>query len=334
MKVLVTGGGGFLGSGIVRKLVSRGDSVVTLNRRHYAALDNLPVEQVRGDVADFEVVRSAAEGCELVFHVAAKAGIWGRLLDYELANVTGTKNIIRACRDHGIEKLVYTSSPSVVFAGFDQEGVDETEPYPDKYLAHYPRTKAWAEQLVRRANGHRLATVSLRPHLIWGPGDNHLVPRIIARARAGKLKLVGRTPKRVDSVYIDDAVDAHLLAAEKLSMDSDIAGQVYFITQGEPILMPELINKILAAAKERPVSRTVPAGVAYAAGLFLETVFALTGRNDEPIMTRFLARQLSTAHWFDLRAARRDLGYEPKIGIDEGMSRLAAWLAERRVMSS
>lgn len=329
MKVLVTGGGGFLGSGIVRRLLQRGDHVRSLTRRHYPALANLQVEQIRGDIADAAVVKKAAAGCDLVFHVAAKAGVWGKSDDYEQANVVGTENVIRACRDQGIAKLVYTSSPSVVFDGYDQEGIDETEPYPDKYLAHYPRTKAIAERSVRDANGPGLATVSLRPHLIWGPGDNHLVPRIISRAKAGKLKLVGRTPKRVDSVYIDDAVNAHMLAADRLCPDSDIAGQVYFITQGEPIFMPDLINKILAAGKQRPVSRTVSAAVAYAAGALLEAAFSITRRESEPIMTRFLARQLSTAHWFDLRAARRDLGYEPKVSIDDGMSRLADWLAQR-----
>ena len=334
MKALVTGGGGFLGSAIIRKLLDRGDHVLSLSRRYYASLEALRVEQVRGDVADAKVVRKAADGCDIVFHVAAKAGIWGRADDYERTNVSGTENVIQACLALGIERLVYTSSPSVVFAGVDQEGVDESEPYPDHYLAHYPRTKAAAERRVRDANGDRLATVTLRPHLIWGPGDNHLVPRIIARARAGKLKLVGKTPKRVDSVYIDDAADAHLLAADRLETGTDIAGQVYFITEGEPVYMSELINKILAAAKLRPVTRTVPAGIAYAAGTILETAYRLTGRDSEPIMTRFLARQLSTAHWFDLRAARRDLGYEPKVTIDEGMRRLGDWLAKRQAQTA
>lgn len=326
MKALVTGGGGFLGGAIVRKLVARGDSVRTLARGDYPWLAALGVDVHRGDIADPVAVSGAVHGVDVVFHVAAKAGVWGTRRDYERANVEGTRNVIAACRAHGVGKLVFTSSPSVTFAGRDQDGVDESEPYPSSYLAHYPRTKAEAEQLVVNANGETLAAVSLRPHLIWGPGDPHLVPRVLARGRAGTLRLLGARPNTVDSVYVDNAADAHLQAADRLTPGSPVAGKAYFISNGEPGPMADLINRILAAGGQPPVTKRISPGLAYVAGWCLEWVWRLTGRAGEPMMTRFVARQLSTHHWFDLAAARADLGYDPAVSLDEGMKRLAASL--------
>ncbi|MGE3808163.1 MAG: NAD-dependent epimerase/dehydratase family protein, partial [Gemmataceae bacterium] len=265
----------------------------------------------------------ACTGCELVFHVVAKAGIWGPRDDFFRANVTGTENILRACKELGIRRLVYTSSPSVVFDGTDMEGVDESVPYPQHFEAVYPETKAIAEMKVLHANSAELATVSLRPHLIWGPGDPHLVPRILARARAGQLRRIGRGDKKVDSVYIDNAADAHLLAADRLEPGSPVAGKVYFITNGEPMPLWELINRILACGGLPPVTRTISPGLAYFAGSVLETMHRWLRLAGEPRMTRFLARELATAHWFDVSAARRDLGYTPSISIEEGLKRLA-----------
>jgi nucleoside-diphosphate-sugar epimerase len=323
MNALVTGGGGFLGGAIVRRLRARGDAVRSLSRGHYPDLDALGVTQFRGDVSDAAAVEEAAAGCDVVFHVAAKAGVGGRYTEYHRANVTGTESVLAACRRHGVRRLVYTSSPSVVFNGRDMEGVDESVPYPTHYDAHYPRTKALAEQRVLRANGYDLATVSLRPHLIWGPGDNHLIPRIIARARAGRLRRIGRESKLIDSTYIDNAADANLLAADRLAPGSPVAGKAYFLSQGEPVPLWELVNRILAAAGLPPVTRSAPYGLAYAAGLLLETIYGLLRLRGEPPMTRFVARELSTAHWFDLSAARRDLGYAPGVSLDEGLRRLA-----------
>lgn len=326
MNALVTGGGGFLGGAIVRLLRARGDRVRSLARSHYAHLEALGVEQVQGDLADAVVVEKAAAGCDLVFHVAARAGLGGRAVDYHRANVVGTENVLAACRRRGIGRLVYTSSPSVVFDVRDMEGVDESTPYPRHFEAAYPRTKALAERIVLAANGPELATVALRPHLIWGPGDNHLVPRILARARAGRLRRIGRANKLIDCVYIDNAADAHVRAADRLAPGSPVAGKTYFISQGEPIPLWDLVNRILAAAGLGPVTRWVPFPVAYPAGWLLERVYALLGRQEDPPMTRFLARELATAHWFDIRAARRDLGYAPTVSIEEGLRRLGAWL--------
>jgi nucleoside-diphosphate-sugar epimerase len=324
MRALVTGGGGFLGGAIVRRLVARGDRVLSLSRRRYPDLDALGVAQRLGDVADPRLVRDAVAGCDIVFHVAAKAGLGGRYGDYHRTNVTGTENVLEACRREGVRRLVYTSSPSVVFDGRDMEGVNESVPYPPRYQSPYPQTKALAERLVRSGNGRDLATVALRPHLIWGPGDNHLVPRILARARAGRLRRIGRKSPLIDSTFIDNAADAHLLAGDRLSPGCPLAGRVYFVSNGEPLQLWDLVNRILAAAGLDPVTRCVPFGVAYAAGWVLESANKLLSGDREPAMTRFLARELSTAHWFDIAAARRDLGYTPNVTTKEGLRRLTA----------
>ena len=331
MRVLVTGGNGFLGQAIVRQLLARGDSVRSLQRSATPELEALGVDCVRGDVADAGVVQEAAAGCHVVFHVAAKAGVWGRYDDYHRANVLGTQNVIAACQSHAICKLIYTSSPSVVFNGRDEEGIDESVSYPSHYLAHYPLTKAIAERMVMSANGPQLATVSLRPHLIWGPGDNHLVPRLIQRARSGQLRQVGNGKNLVDTTYIDNAADAHLLAAERLEIGSNVAGKTYFISNGEPQPLWDLINRLLACADVAPITSGISATMAYTAGRVLESIYTLTRRQDEPRMTRFVARQLSTAHWFRLDAARRDLGYVPRISVEEGLRRLTESLRSTSV---
>jgi len=331
VRALVTGGGGFVGGAIVRRLLARGDEVVALQRGDYPWLKQQGAVVVRGDLANRDVIDQAIDGCDIVFHVAAKAGVWGRREDYTRSNVTGTENVVSACRQAGVARLVFTSSPSVVFDGRDENGIDESAPYPDHYLAHYPQSKAQAERLVLQANGDQLATVVLRPHLVWGPGDPHLAPRIIDRARAGKLKLVGNGENLVDSTYIDNAADAHILAGDQLLADGAeavSAGKAYFISNGEPIAMAQLINRILTCASMPAMTRKVSPGVAYAAGAVLESIYKLLGIDREPMMTRFVARQLSTAHWFDISAAKRDLGYEPQVLMDQGMQRLAESLSD------
>jgi nucleoside-diphosphate-sugar epimerase len=322
MKALVTGGGGFLGGVIVRILRDRGDAVRSFSRNTYPALEALGVEQVRGDLGDAAAVAAAAEGCDVVFHVAAKAGYWGRWRDYHRANVVGTENVLAACRKHGVRRLVFTSSPSVTSTGVDQNGVNESEPYAERFLAHYAHTKALAEQAVRSANGPELATVALRPHLMWGPGDPHLIPRLIGRARAGRLRRVGREPKLVDTTYVDNAAMAHVQAADRLAPGSVVAGKAYLLSQGEPEPLWDFVNRVLAAAGLPPVARTLHPGLAYAAGAFFEAVYSFLSLRREPPMTRFVARQLSTAHWFDLTAAKRDLDYAPAITTEEGLRRL------------
>ncbi len=325
-KALVTGGGGFLGSSIVRMLLDKGLSVRSLQRSDSPDLKKLGVDIIRGNISDRAIVTNAAEGCDVIFHVAAKAGVWGDYDDYYQCNVTGTKNIIDACQTHHIQKLIYTSSPSVVFAGDDEENINESTPYADHFLTAYQKTKALAEQMVLVANNETLATVALRPHLIWGPGDPHLVPRIIERAKAGRLRLVGKQINLVDSTYIDNAALAHILAAEAIAPNAVCAGKAYFISNDEPLPMGELINKILAAADLSPVTKTISPQLAYTIGMMLEFIYKIFKLKDEPIMTRFVARQLSCAHWYDLTAAKTNLGYQSKVTIDEGMERLKASL--------
>jgi nucleoside-diphosphate-sugar epimerase len=322
MKALVTGGGGFLGGAVVRQLVARGDDVRTFSRKTYPALTKLGVKQSAGDLVDARAVEHAVAGCDIVFHVGAKAGAWGPYQAYYAANVLGTRNIIDACRRNGIRRLVYTSSPSVVFNGRDMEGVDESVPYAQHFHASYPETKAAAEQMALEANGDALATVALRPHLIFGPGDPHLMPRIVAKAKAGKLRIIGNGENKIDIVYVDNAAQAHVLAGDKLHPGSPIAGRAYFISNGDPRSITSLFDKIMELYNLPPVKRKVPPILAYTGGWLLESAYRLLGIRQEPLVTRFLAQELSTAHWFDITAARRDLEYQPAISLEEGFQRV------------
>jgi nucleoside-diphosphate-sugar epimerase len=260
-----------------------------------------------------------------VIHCAAKAGAWGRFDDYYATNVGGTDNVIAACAMNAVPRLVHTSSPSVVHAGADLDGVDESAPYAAHFRAHYPHTKALAEQRVLAANSPALATVALRPHLIWGPADPHLLPRLVARARAGRLRFVGPPGQRIDTTYVDNAAHAHLDALDRLVPGAACAGRAYFISQGQPQATEQVVNDLLKACGFAPETRRVSLRLAYAAGAVLEGVYGLLRLESEPPMTRFLAEQLGTAHWFDIGAARRDLGYAPRVSTGEGLGRLAEW---------
>ena len=322
MKILVTGGGGFLGKALVKRLLERGDRVRSFSRGDYPELRALGVDVQRGDLADKNAVITAVKGCDAVFHVAAKPGIWGRYSEYHATNVTGTENVIAACRQTGVSRLVYTSSPSVVFNGDGIEGINESAPYPKNHPTHYLRTKAEAESKVLSTNSSDLATVVLRPHLIWGPGDPNFLPRLIERRKSGRLAKLGKQPHLVDCIYIDNAADAHIAALDHLHPGSPVAGKPFFISQGEPIDIGELMDRILGAAGLDPINRTVPVSLAYAAGCLLEVIYGVLRLQGEPPMTRFLAKQLSTAHWFDMSAARKELEYSPAISIKEGLMHL------------
>lgn len=326
MKVLVTGGGGFLGGAIVRKLVERGDTVRSFSRGRYPELESLGVAQLSGDISDPDAVEKACAGMDIVFHVAAKAGVWGKYDDYYRANYIGTENVIKACFANEITTLVYTSSPSVIFDGTDMEGVDESTPYPDHYHAYYPQTKAMAEKRVVKAAGEGLRTVSLRPHLIWGPGDINFAPRILARAK--KLRIVGEGKNKVDTIYIDNAADAHLQAGDSLLESDEISGRVYFISQDAPINLWEMINAILQAGGKPPVTRSISQQTAHRVGALLEFVYQTFRLPGEPKMTKFLAAELGTSHWFDISAAKNDFGYKPEVSTAEGLKRLAQWISE------
>ncbi len=324
MTILVTGGGGFIGRSIVRALLDRGERVRVLCRGDYPLLREWGVDLMRGDIREGDVVAAAVEGCGAVFHTAAHIDLWGPYEAFFSVNTLGTRHVIEACKKHRVPKLVYTSTPSVVHSGDAVSGVDESAPYASHFEAHYPATKALAEQEVLSANTETLSTVAIRPHLVWGPGDSSALPRLVARAKAGRLRMVGR-PQRIDTTYIDNAVAAHLSAYDRLVPGSPTAGKAYFITQGEPLEAPTFINDMLDAAGLPPVTRTVPAPLARSAAALAEAVWNTFKLQSEPPVTRFLVSQLSTAHWYDISAARRDLGYDPAVSYAEGMVRLKAW---------
>ncbi len=330
MKILVTGGGGFLGGALAKKLIQRGYQVSVLNRRRYPEIEKAGAYGIMADLSDAARVVEACAGMDAVFHTGAKAGYWGAYKEYYDTNVTGTKNVIAGCIKYKVKKLIYTSSPSVVYNAEEAINIDESVPYPEKYLCHYSRTKAQAERLVLAANGSgeggNLLTTALRPHLIWGPGDNHLMPRVIKAASETsvfkRLKIVGDGTNKVDITYIDNAVKAHLDAFDALEKGSRAAGSVYFISQGEPVVLWDFINEILIKLNIAPLNKKVSYNFAYAAGAFLEAIYSVFRIKSEPRMTRFLAAQLSKSHYFNTCRAVEEIGYHPEISTAEGIKRL------------
>jgi len=322
--VLVTGGGGFIGGAIVRRLRSAGLRVRSVSRRHYEWLDDFEVEQIQGDLSDPSVVRRALVDCSIVFHVAAMAGIWGDEGDFRRSNVLATENLLAGCRELQVTRFVFTSSPSVAQTDKGCAGGDESQSIPESHRTYYQATKAQSEKRVLDAYCESLRTVALRPRLVWGPGDPHLLPRLVDRSLKGRLALVGSGEELVDSTYIDNVVDAHLLAADALDcLPSPCAGKAYFISNGEPRPMGVLINQLLDAAGAPAVRKRLPTWIAVGLGTMLEAAWTMLPLRGEPPMTRFLAYQLSTPNWYSLDAAERDLGYQANVSIDEGLARLS-----------
>jgi nucleoside-diphosphate-sugar epimerase len=328
MLALVTGAGGFLGQYLVEQLLARGDRVRALARGNYPELECLGAQCVTADLRDALATRAACAGVDVVFHAAGVAGIWGPWEHYYGINVVGTQNIIAGCREHRVPRLVYTSSPSVTFDGRAQENIDERAPYAQRWLCHYAHTKALAEQAILAANDPALRTCALRPHLIWGPRDRHLIPRLIARARAGGLRRVGDGTNRVDMVFVENAAAAHLQAADALRPGSPVAGRAYFISQGEPVNCWAWIDDLLSLVGLPPVKRAISLKAAWRVGGVLEAVYRALGISSEPRMTRFLAAQLGTSHYFDISRARNDFRYAPQVSTAEGMRRLGAALRD------
>ncbi len=328
MRALVTGAGGFLGRYLVEQLVARGDRVRCVSRGYYPALESLGVETVQGDLRDPDMAAVVCHGMDVVFHCAAVAGIWGSWDHFHGINTLATQDVVAGCLRSSVGRLVYTSSPSVTFDGSDQDGVDESVPYPGRWLCHYQHTKALAEQHVLEVNGRQgLLTCALRPHLIWGPRDAHLIPRLLQRARSGQLRRVGDGTNLVDMIYVDNAAAAHLMAADALTPGSPVAGRAYFLSQGEAVNCWGWINEILGLAGLPPVKKSISFRAAWRVGAVLETIYRTLGWTSEPRMTRFLASQLAKNHYFDIGRAKSDFGYVPQVSTAEGMVRLAAELS-------
>lgn len=323
MKVLVTGAGGFLGTAIVKKLLSAGHQVSGFARSKYAHLNELGALSVQGDLKNYGQVAAALEGHDACLHAAGKVAMWGDWSDFYNTNVVGTENVIKACRELAIKKLVYTSSPSVVFGQDDLLGVDESCPYPERHLGMYGRSKRMAEEKVLAADGVQgLNTVALRPHLIWGPGDQNLIPRMVIAAKKGRIKIIGDGQNLVDVVYVDNAADAHLLALEKLGPGSPICGKAYFLGQG-PVKLWSFINQLLELYELPPIKKKISFKTAYRLGALTEKMLDLFRiHNVDPFMTRFVALQLAKSHYFDHKNARQDLGWIPKVSLDEGLANL------------
>ncbi|RPG84845.1 MAG: NAD-dependent epimerase/dehydratase family protein [Coraliomargarita sp. TMED73] len=328
MKVLVTGGGGFLGRQIVERLLARGFFVRSIGRSERPELSALGVESIACDLLDADAVRTACGGMDAVFHVAAKAGVWGSWRSFYEPNFVGTRNVIEACLSEGVSRLVHTSTPSVVFNRMAIRGGDESLPYGNSGLSHYSRSKALAEAAVLGADCDALRTVALRPHLIFGPGDPHLLPRVVDRAKSGRLRIVGDGKNRVDVTYVGDAADAHLNALDALD-NATVWGKAYFISQGEPVLLWPWLNSILDGLGHPPLERKVSLGTALFLGSVCETLWKVIGRQEDPPMTRFVAEQLAKDHYFAINAAREDLGFRPSTPMPVALERTLADLQKR-----
>lgn len=329
MRTLVTGAGGFLGLYLTEALLRNGDSVRAVCRGSYPELEGLGVEVFRVDLGkadegkEEENLLRACDGVETIFHVAAISGIGEPWEKYYRTNTLGTRNLLNAAKKSGVGRFVLTSSPSVTFAGEPQCGVDESAPYPEIWTAHYPHSKALAEKMILEANGKDgLLSCALRPHLIWGPRDKALIPRLIARARSGRLRRVGDGTNFVDMIYVENAAQAHVQAAEALKEGSPVCGRAYFLSQGTPVNCWEWINELLAIYDLPPVRRSISFKTARTVGTVCEKIWKLFRWESDPPMTRFLASQLAYSHYFDITRAREDFGYDPKISKSEGMEAL------------
>ncbi|MDP9336488.1 MAG: NAD-dependent epimerase/dehydratase family protein [Actinomycetota bacterium] len=323
MKVLVTGATSLLGGAVAQRLHSRGDDVTVFQRRP----SGLGLREVLGDVADRRAVEAAVAGAEVVIHAAARVTVVGSWSAFAQTNVTGTANMLDAARATGVNRFVYVSSPSVANAGTSLVGAPAGPADPDSARDNYSRSKASAELLALGATTNGFSVVAVRPHLVWGPGDTQLIGRIVSRARQGRLAVIGSGGALIDTTYIDNAADAIVATADHAG---GLGGRAFVVSNGQPRPVRELLNRIAFVAGLEPPRLRVPVAVARAAGTVLERAWEALHREDDPPITRFLAEQLSTAHWFDQRETRRALGWHPAVGLDEGFARLESWFRASR----
>jgi nucleoside-diphosphate-sugar epimerase len=330
----VTGASGFIGGKLAERLLADGRPVRVLSRRPLPHLEALGAEVILGDLDNVNAVRIGCAGVSTVFHVAGRVGVWGPSSDFYRVNVDGTRNVITACQQTQVPRLVYTSSPSVVYNGHDLAGVDESAPLCTLAPCAYPTSKAFAEREVLRASSELFRTVALRPHLVWGPGDKNVVPRVLAMAKLGRLKIIGTGKNRVDVTHIRNVVDAHLLAeAAMINSMCDLpnvevyrrpnpAGKAYFITNDEPVSLWDWINELVRGVGLPEITKRLPLPMATLMAGAMEKAWTTFPLKGEPPMTRFVVKELATDHWFKIDAAKRDLNYRPTVSVAEGTAEL------------
>lgn len=318
MRVLVTGAGGFLGLHLCRELINQGHQVRSLSRSYYPELEQMGVEIVQGDIQNKEDCQTAVASIQVIFHTASKVAMWGKWEDFYQTNVVGTQNIVEAALESGVEGFIYTSTPSVVFGDQDLINAKQQTPYPQKYKSRYAKSKAMAEKFVLSLDQKKMKTTALRPHLIFGPGDKNIIPRLVAKARSQKLKMVGDGKNLVDVIHVKNAVHAHLMALEKIQLTpSPIAGRAYFLGQEKPVVLWDFINQILQHYQIKKVEKKISFKAAYTIGALMEFILSsFRIFHLDPPMTRFVAMQLAKSHYFDHQHAFEQLGYQPKITLD------------------
>ena len=329
MKIVITGGRGFVGEALTKKFINSEHTIHTIGRSSHFTKSDLPANCQHHccDLANDPIPEDIFRGADLIFHIAAKAGVWGKYTDFYSSNVTATRNILSACKKYRINKLIYTSTPSVVFSGQPIVNGSESLPYGNSGLSAYAETKAIAEREILEANeSQKLQTIALRPHLIWGEGDPHLLPRVINRHKKGRLCIVGEGRNTVDLTHVDNVVHAHICAMESMVNNTSLGGKAYFIGQDEPVNLWDWLNKIFMMLDLPGLTKKIPYRKAYLLGFSLEKIWGILRLGGEPPMTRFVANQLAHDHWFSIQSAKKDLGYEPIRDMSDSLNKSLVWL--------
>jgi nucleoside-diphosphate-sugar epimerase len=323
VEILVTGATGFVGLHLVRALIKRGHHVRMFGRTFGESAQSLLLagaEGIRADLRDRDAVIAACIGCDAVFHVGALSAPWGKRRDFYDINLGGTQHVIEGCQRAAVGRLIYVSSPSVLSNGRDQELLDDTSPYPTRFVSLYSETKKLAEDAVAQAAQQGLATVTLRPKGIFGPGDTTLLPRLIEAGRRGRLPQIGNGQNRVDLTYVDNVIHALLLALET---QQGLGGR-YTITNDEHVPIWHLIRQVFAHLGISTQLRQIPVGVALALASAMELASIFTQR--EPLLTRYTVSVLARTQTHRIDAAKRDLGYQPLVSIEQALERTLAHL--------
>jgi nucleoside-diphosphate-sugar epimerase len=326
VRAIVTGATGFIGGALARRLLADGHGVVALGRdaEKGAALREAGATFVPLDLIDAPGVADAFEGGDVVFHCAALSSPWGRNEAFRLANVVATENVVAASLARGVRRLVHVSTPSIYFSGRDRLNVAEDAPLPRTQTNAYAATKLLAEGVVDRAVADGgLSATTIRPRAVFGPGDNAILPRLVDALERGRLPLVGAADNLTDVTYVDNVVDALLLCADA---PDAFSGRKYNVTNGEPMRMWDLVRELCERLDLRYPTRRLPAPVVRSAAAAMEAAYGTFAPDTEPLLTRYTAGVLSYSTTLDITAIRRDLGYEPRVSVAEGIDRfVAAW---------